>query len=167
MVKVTLKHSSLKPARRLSQETTYRKFFRFALNLKYLSSAAYRAVGQFLALPSKRTLRDYTHCIKFSAGMKSSIVHRLKDDINFEKCTPSEQKVSLIINEVKVKSGLVFTKSTGQLVGFIDLGKVNEELDQLAVSFNEGEQQSSEPKQMLVLMVWTIFIYISCLSIPD
>ena len=30
-------------------------------------------------------------------------------------------------------------------------------LDQLAVSFNEGEQQSSEPKQMLVLMVWTIF----------
>ena len=60
--------------------------------------------------------------------MKPSIVHRLKDDINFEKCTPSERKVGLIINEVKVKSGLVFTKSTGLLVGFIDLGKVNEEL---------------------------------------
>ena len=65
-----------------------------------------------------------------------------------------------MIDEVKVKSGLVFTQSTGQSVGFVDLGKVNEELDRLAVSFNEGEQQSSEPhlaKQMLVLMVRTIF----------
>jgi hypothetical protein len=41
---------------------------RFALNLKYLSSAAYRAVGQFLALPSERTLRHYTHFEKFSSG---------------------------------------------------------------------------------------------------
>ncbi len=47
--------------------------------------------------------------------------------MNFAKCTPSERKVGL-------------TQSTGQLVGFVDLGKVNEELDRLAVSFYEGEQ---------------------------
>ena len=37
---------------------------RFALNLKYLSSSAYRAVGNFLALPSNRTLCDYTHILR-------------------------------------------------------------------------------------------------------
>ena len=44
---------------------------RFALNLRYLSATAYKAVGNFLALPSKHTLQDYTHVIKFKAGTNS------------------------------------------------------------------------------------------------
>ena len=43
---------------------------RFALNLKYSSTAAYRAVQRsgFIALPSERTLRDYTHWTKIVDG---------------------------------------------------------------------------------------------------
>lgn len=99
---------------------------RFALNLKYLSSAAYRAIGQFFTLPSDRTLRDYTHFMRFDAGTSPSILQRLKEDMNFSECTVVQKKVALLIDEMKVKSGLVFSKSSGRLVGFVDLGKVNQ-----------------------------------------
>ena len=37
---------------------------------------------------------------------------------------------------MKIKSGLVFNRSTGRLVGFTDLGDVNNELDVLIDSSN-------------------------------
>ena len=88
---------------------------RFALNLKYLSSTSYKAVGNFLALPSERTLWDYTHVIKFQRGTSSDI--RLKADMDFEHISPSQKKIALIMDEMKIKSGLVFNKSSGKLVG--------------------------------------------------
>ena len=36
------------------------------------------------------------------------------------------------MDEFKIKSGLVFTKRNGKLVGFIDLGSVNRDIEQLA-----------------------------------
>ena len=59
---------------------------RFALNLRYLSSTAYKAVGNFLHLPSKRTLQDYTHVMKFNAGTSSDVMERFKRDVSREKC---------------------------------------------------------------------------------
>ena len=37
----------------------------------------------------------------------------------------------LLMDEIEVKSGLVFSKSTGELVGFLDLGTVNSDLKAL------------------------------------
>jgi hypothetical protein len=59
----------------------------FALNLKYMSSGAYRAVGNFLALPSRRTLSDYTNVMTVQSGVT---IDRLKRDMNFDTCTPPE-----------------------------------------------------------------------------
>ena len=49
---------------------------RFALNLKYLSSFAYTAVSNVLALPSKRTLCDYTHIMSVNAGINCKVEMR-------------------------------------------------------------------------------------------
>ena len=38
---------------------------RFTLNLRYLSSSDYKAVGQFLKLPLESLFRDYTHVLNF------------------------------------------------------------------------------------------------------
>ena len=84
---------------------------RFELNLRYLSSTAYRSVGSFLALPYQRTLRDYTHVMKFDAGVSGEVVKRLKEDMNFDQCSSSQKKVTVIMDEMKIKSGLVFNKS--------------------------------------------------------
>lgn len=131
---------------------------RFALNLKYLSSSAYKAVGQFLTLPSERTLRDYTHVLKFDVGTSSAIIQRLKEDMDYENCTPTQKKICLLIDEMKLKSRLVFSKTSGRLVGFVDLGSVNEEIEQLASSL---EDDNTLPvcelaKHMLVIMVRTV-----------
>ena len=39
---------------------------------------------------------------------------------------------ALSMDEMKIKSGLVFSKRTGSLVGFLDLGSANRDIEQLA-----------------------------------
>ena len=55
-----LKYNSLKDKRQMRWDPL---LIRFALSIKYASSAAYQQATKlgFLALPSERTLRDYTH----------------------------------------------------------------------------------------------------------
>ena len=133
---------------------------RFALNMKYLSSTAYRSLGSFLALPSQRTLRDYTHFMKFDAGVNGDVVKRLKEDMKFEQCSPSYKKVTVSMDEMKIKSSLVFNKSTNGLIGFVNLGDVNKDLETLKISLSEDATTPKQPEladSMLVMMVRTIF----------
>ena len=44
---------------------------------------------------------------------------------------------------MKIKSGLVFSRSTGKLVGFTDLGDVNNELDVLIDSSNRAAKNQT------------------------
>ena len=149
------RYNSLKDARGMRWHPL---MIRFALNLKYLSSSAYKAVGQFLTLPSERTLRDYTHVLKFGVGTSPTIIQRLKEDMEYEKCTPTQKKICLLIDEMKLKSKLVYSKASGRLVGFVDLGSVNEEIEQLASSLEDDKTLPvcELAKQMLVMMVRTI-----------
>ena len=133
---------------------------RFALNLRYLSSTAYRSVGNFMALPSQRTLQDYTHVLNFDAGMSKEVVKRLKEDMNFDQCSSSQKKVTVLMDEMKIKSGLVFNKSTGKLFGFVNLGDINRDLEALKLTLNEENPHPKRPEladSMLVMMVRPIF----------
>ncbi len=78
---------------------------RFALNLKYLSS---NAVGNFLALPSKRRLCDYTHVMSVEAGVSSNMIHRMKDDMNFEACSEPEKIVGVMLDGDEDKKWISF-----------------------------------------------------------
>ena len=101
---------------------------RFALHIQYSSSAA---LGQFLKLLSTRLLRDYTHWTKFQVGISASSIQCLMKEMIHEGLNPEGLKVGIIIDEMKIKSGLVFSKSSGMLLGFVDLGDVNNTLMQL------------------------------------
>lgn len=96
---------------------------RFALNLKYLSSSAYKAMGNFIALPSQRTLCDYTHIMQVHSGVSYAMISHMKDDMNFPSSSVTQKMVGVLVDEMKIKSGLVFNKSSGRLVGFVDLGQ--------------------------------------------
>ena len=129
---------------------------RFALNLKYISSNAYRAVGNFLALPSKRTLSDYTNVMSVETGLSCTLIERMKRDMKFESCTASEKLVGIMMDEVKIKSGLVFNKKTDKIVGFVDLGSINANLEAFQSSLASGRTEQQKPElagSMLVLMV--------------
>ena len=75
--------------------------------------------------------------------------------MEYDKCTPTQKKICLLIDE---KSRLVFSKASGRLVGFVDLGSVNEEIEHLATSLEDDKTLPvyELAKQMLVMMVRTV-----------
>ena len=112
----------------LPAESFQRLFWEQQRQYKQLKNKrSIRAVGQFFTLPPDRTLRDYTHFMQFDAGTSPSVIQHPKGDMNFSNnyCTVVQKKVTLLIDEMKLKSGLVLSKSPGRLVGYVDLGKVN------------------------------------------
>lgn len=83
---------------------------RFALNLKYLSST-------FLSLAITVNFAGYYTTI--DSGVSIQMIERLKRDINFEKCSPAQKSVGIMMDEMKIKGGLVFSRKLGKLVGWV------------------------------------------------
>jgi len=67
-----------------------------------------------------------------------------------------QQVCALSMDEMKIKSGLVFSKRSGGLVGFVDLGSVNRDIESLAA---DDTDPSVVPlaDQMLVFMARAVF----------
>ena len=63
-----------------------------------------------------------------------------------------------ILDEMKVKTGLVFSKESGELVGFADLGSANRDIENfLSKNPADSPHTPSLPKKMLVFMIRPIF----------
>ncbi len=65
------------------------------------------------------------------------------------------KKFVILLDEMKIKSGIVFNKKLGKLVGFVDLGTINNDLEVLESSLT-STATSVQPQladSMLVLMV--------------
>ena len=79
-----------------------------------------------LSLPSQRTLRDYTYynkaCTGFSVGTDEELVLVLEGSEERQKI------VILLVDEMYIKENIVYNKHTGRIVGFTDLGDVNNHL---------------------------------------
>lgn len=63
------------------------------------------------------------------------------------------------MDEMKIKSGLVFSKHTGNLVGFVDLGNVNHDYHIEKVVCGEHEESTSGnlASHVFVLMARAVF----------
>ena len=59
-----------------------------------------------------------------------------------------DMQFALIMDEMKIKRGLVYRKHTGDLVGFCDLSTVNQDLDELAADV-ESNATPKLAEQML------------------
>lgn len=64
----------------------------------------------------------------------------------------------LIIDEMKVREDLVYDKTGECLHGFVNLGDVNNQLQQLEKQANTGKPHECIATQMLTLMVRGVFI---------
>ena len=87
---------------------------RFALNLKYLSNSAYRAMREsgIIHLPSERTLSNYTHWASPHSGVQLEFIELFKSMVS-EDLPHGQYHCALSMDEMKLKSGLVFNKHTG------------------------------------------------------
>ena len=80
------------------------------------------------------------------------------------KTIPDLRKyVCLLLDEVRIKEDLVYDKHSSQIIGFINLGDVNNQLlrfQQLQTSNEDSSLPPPVAKHMLVFMVRGIFQYL-------
>ena len=103
---------------------------RWCLNLKLLSSAAYHSLrtSGFLTLPSERTLRDYSHFIKSPAGFSSDLDQFLAEEADVDHLPDWKRHITLVLDEMKIKECLVYDKHETEVIGFADVGEINNHL---------------------------------------
>ena len=126
---------------------------RWCLYIKSKSRKAYDGIKQCLALPSQRTLYDYTHYTETGTGFHPRVLEQLIMEAK-KKCLYDEdysKYVGIIQDEVRIKSDLVYDKHTGELVGYVDLDGVGNELMNLEAELENHDRAIA--KFMLVIMV--------------
>ena len=103
---------------------------RYCLALQAKSAAAYNKIRYdektgtgFVVLPSQRRLRDYKNYIRPKQGFNHEIINELKNKI--KHFSDIERFMVILFDEMKIQENLVWSKHTGDLIGFVDLGDVN------------------------------------------
>jgi len=100
-------------------------------------------------------LRDYTHYITTSIGFSAEVdddlvrVADLSEDLN--------KYVILIIDEVHIKEDLVYDKHKGCLIGFVNLGIINNQLLEFEAALSADKDYRLLANTMLVVMVRGLF----------
>ena len=151
-----LKAASLKSA---SGMRWHPLILRLALSLKMASSSAYHIMrtSGVIRLPSERTLRDYTHFCKQSTGFSRELNDQLVAEANVLKCDELQKHVILAFDEMKIRDDIVYNKHQQEMIGFVDLGKVNNELVRAEKILNSKNGSSVLERDvatsMLVIMV--------------
>ena len=132
---------------------------KWCLYLQHLSSKAYETIRNsgVINLPSSRTLRDYKHLEDTKIGFSIEADRQLFDILK-QKDDLAKYGV-ILFDEMYVKQGLVFEKSTGALFGFTDLGEVNNQLDEFEASLKSDASLLQRPlaKTVIVFMFKGLF----------
>lgn len=133
---------------------------KWCIYLRHLSSKAYETIRESgcIQLPSQRTLRDYTNCVKAAAGFSAEVDMLLMTAAKLSTCHEWQKLVILLLDEMHVKEDLVYNKHTGQMIGFINLGEINNHLLAFERTVTNGESEDDIlANSMMVFMVRGIF----------
>ncbi|XP_071483429.1 uncharacterized protein [Diadema antillarum] len=125
------------------------------------SASAYNLIRKsgFINLPHENTLRNYTHFSDTAPGFNGDLLKHAVEEYDLKDQAKYKKNVCLLMDEMKIKSGLVFN-STGRLVGFCDLGEVNNELKDYENSV-KGENLKLA-SHVFVLMARGLFSNFKC-----
>ena len=95
---------------------------RFCISLAAKSESTYDKLHdlRIVALPSRRTIRDYQNAIKPNVGFNPPVIAELNRLTSTHKVI--EHFVCLAFQEIKVKLNLVLNKYNDELIGFVDKG---------------------------------------------
>ena len=96
-------------------------------------------------------LHDFAHLTKSHSSIQLEFVEELKSRLGRDTVHPH---CAVSVDEMKIKSGLVFDKHSGYLTGFIDLGDVNRDMEQL---LDLDDNSSRLADQALVFMARSVF----------
>ena len=102
----------------------------YCLALQSKSAAAYNEIrydektgSGFVILPSQRRLRDYKNYIRPQQGFNHEIIRELQTKI--KEFSDIERFMVILFDEMKIQENLVWSKHSGDLTGFVDLGDID------------------------------------------
>ena len=120
---------------------------KWCLYLKSLSTTAYETLQDVVQLPSTRTLRDYTHWMTAKPGIYMQLIQLhtsacyfisprayigihtdALEDLASKIDKDDSRCVALLLDEMKIKEDLVFNKHSGHIMGYVNLGNVEQQL---------------------------------------
>ena len=137
----------------------------WCLNLKLLSSACYHSLrtSGFIKLPSERSLRDYTHFFKSKPGFQDEVDLMLMREANLSKLPDWRKYIVILFDEIKVRANLVYDKYSGDVIGFVQLGEVNDALNAMEKDFSDELQYLPKvATHVLGVMVRGLFTSLLC-----
>lgn len=140
-------------------------FIKWCLSLKLISSASYHALRSsgVIVLPSERTLRDYTHFVTAKPGFQADLDRELLREAKLDECAEYQNLVCLVFDEMKIKEDLVYDKHSGQLIGFMNIGDVNNQLLQLE---QQCKHETPLPKLATHMLTFMVRGLLSSLDFP-
>ena len=124
------------------------------------SSGAYETLRNSgcVQLPSQRTLRDYTYHVQASTGFSTEVDKMLMQAAKVDTCPTREKCTILLLDEMHLREDLVFDKHTGAMIGFANLGDINDHLVQFEKCLMEDKPAPPQlAKTMMVFMVRGLF----------
>ena len=121
---------------------------RWCLSIYLASPAAYRQMAskknKFIVLPHVNTLKKYINFTDPCTGFNPDIIERLIEDAKVDKLEGFERNVSVVFDEMRIKSDLVYKKSTGKLIGFLEMGEINDEIKAFQNKCNDQSEECIE-----------------------
>ena len=134
---------------------------KWCIYLRHQSSKAYETLrdSECIHLPSQRTLRDYSNCVKAVDGFSPEVDCQLMQAAQMDSCEDWQKLVILLLDEMHIKEGLVYDKHSGNITGFADLGDINNHLlaFERACQSTKEETRNEPAKAMMVMMVRGLF----------
>ena len=85
------------------------------------------------------------------------------DDIKFTELKEFEKHIILLFDEIKIKSGLVYSKSSWSIIVFTKLGDINEELNEFDRAINGVNQEKKLASHVLCVMARGLLRHINYL----
>jgi hypothetical protein len=127
---------------------------RYCIGLHAKSPGAYDTLLCVLTLPSSRTLRDYTYFTKPKSGLDVEVMKRLCDDFNVAHMSQIEKNVVLVFDEIHISQGLVYSSQTEELVGWINVGDLNNLIQQA----NQEDKRMPLANHIMCIMIRGLFV---------
>ena len=91
---------------------------KWCLYLRHQSSKAYESLRDSgcVRLPSQRTLRDYSNCLKASTRFSADVDKKMFEAAQLGSCKSYQMLVIILLDEMHLQKDLVYDKNSGCVV---------------------------------------------------
>ena len=133
-------------------------FIKWCIYLRHLSGSAYEMLQKSgcVKLPLQKTLHDYIYYTSINIGFSDAVDEQLLRMADMSK--EMNKYMGLVLDEVHIRADLVYDKHVGSLLGFVNLGEVNNHLMKFEGKIVGEEEELQQLANSMVLFMVVFFL---------